>query len=686
MNRGNSSVFHLLLSAHFGARFNTRAPVHRVEIPLDRGIFRAGGGGCFTPMKLWSFQYGNQLQHLAAHTYADERNIKSMRTLLNFWIDINNRSLLFPSAIHGAVMGKQIETLQMLVNNGGDANASCWLRPMSTFVDNVSSVSETLLEMLLELIPSGGRSLGRAFGGLLRLVEREETYDASRDKTIKLLLSDSALRNNSAGWISDEQLQIATRCGDMEKVRRLLDDGVNVNRRGSWYGTALYVACYIGNSDMVKLLLDVGADPNLAVHSLILRLELEVDFLWAGLWRKSLAKEGMKNTPLQAASYCGHLKIVEMLLDQGADVNHNPAETGTALYFATRAAKYKYQQAVWRSQRRGEGDQVYNVWRIRSEMHRTKTFDIVKLLLDRDALVNRYGGRCWSPLQAACLAGREDIISLLLEKGAHTNAIGGEHGTALQAVLVTHSDPDIEAIKQGQKFPAGGHRSVPYSVLQTAAFMAMIGWCYPTDVIPTLDLAPDQAPDNLAYRIVWKLLEHGANPAIIAGPWGNAIQAAPYFSSIEVLEILLDRQLATISEQQRAVNTICGKAGSPINAAFMNGSLGKVFLMFRDVPGVQLWWRSLIILRVRRIIYRASQRLLLVLRLLWWLRHLIVFGVTWGSAMVVLWPFYITWLLLDAKSHDWDPKVLAVYSIVSVGLATCVSVLKDDWMTATAWG
>ena len=57
-----------------------------------------------------------------------------------------------------------------------------------------------------------------------------------------------------------EQLQDAARKGDAVAVKRLLDEGVDVNTKFRYNATALFYACDHGHVDVVKVLLDKGAD------------------------------------------------------------------------------------------------------------------------------------------------------------------------------------------------------------------------------------------------------------------------------------------------------------------------------------------------------------------------------------------------------------------------------------------
>src|SRR3954464_13709044 len=57
-----------------------------------------------------------------------------------------------------------------------------------------------------------------------------------------------------------EQLQDAARKGDAAAVGKLLDEGVDVNTKFRYNATALFYACDHGHVDVVKVLLDHGAD------------------------------------------------------------------------------------------------------------------------------------------------------------------------------------------------------------------------------------------------------------------------------------------------------------------------------------------------------------------------------------------------------------------------------------------
>jgi hypothetical protein len=111
-----------------------------------------------------------------------------------------------------------------------------------------------------------------------------------------------------AGCVTKTPLMQAAESGDLEMVRGLLKDGVDVNARNELGDTALLWAVKKGRPDIVRLLLDRGA---------------AVD-----------AKENNGISPLILAAVMGRAEIVPLLLDRGADINATTRNGDTALIWA----------------------------------------------------------------------------------------------------------------------------------------------------------------------------------------------------------------------------------------------------------------------------------------------------------------------------------------------------------------
>ena len=81
--------------------------------------------------------------------------------------------------------------------------------------------------------------------------------------TIAVLISAATgLAQAPAPGDKADALAAAARKGDAAAIRKLLDEGVDVNTKFRYNATALSYACDRGHLDVVKLLIDRGADVN----------------------------------------------------------------------------------------------------------------------------------------------------------------------------------------------------------------------------------------------------------------------------------------------------------------------------------------------------------------------------------------------------------------------------------------
>ena len=154
------------------------------------------------------------------------------------------------------------------------------------------------------------------------------------------------------------ELIVAADKGDNNEVKRLLDQGADVNAQEYIYGTALQTAAVQGHQKTVNLLLDREADIN--------------------------AQSGNYGNALQAAEFHGYHEIVDLFLDLGADINAQVVNYGNALQAAVFVGNQK----------------------------------IVNLLLDRGANINAQGGVDGNALQVAVVRRYHKMAELLVEKGA----------------------------------------------------------------------------------------------------------------------------------------------------------------------------------------------------------------------------------------------------------------------------
>jgi ankyrin repeat protein len=110
------------------------------------------------------------------------------------------------------------------------------------------------------------------------------------------------------GIFHGNPLYIASKKGNSKIVTLLVERGANVNACNYYQQTALHSAAYQGGVNMVQLLLDQGGD----VH----------------------ARNQIGETALHFSARRGDLKAIAMLLDRGADIDAWCEVDGSALFIA----------------------------------------------------------------------------------------------------------------------------------------------------------------------------------------------------------------------------------------------------------------------------------------------------------------------------------------------------------------
>jgi uncharacterized protein len=287
----------------------------------------------------------------------------------------------------------------------------------------------------------------------------------------------------SIGMTAHERLMNAAKAGKAVDVERALAQGVNVNERDDAGVPPLLNAAESGNTDVVKILLDRGADVNARVIGPKREVYTTTGFQTVrnGQPGAAVVTTGRRieyaanedQTALIMASSRGHVAVVKMLLDRGADVN---AQIGnghwkgrTALSSAVGVIPRKETTANYleiagilidkgadvnareaddiRSDRWEEG--VFNTVLMRACSNNAMNMDVVKLLVSRGADVNvvdKNGrsafGECWSTeareyllahgadikkcggdaIIRAAGSGKNSVVIFLLDRGADINS------------------------------------------------------------------------------------------------------------------------------------------------------------------------------------------------------------------------------------------------------------------------
>jgi ankyrin repeat protein len=223
---------------------------------------------------------------------------------------------------------------------------------------------------------------------------------------------------------------------DHVAVGAYLNNGGNINIKFPKRGyTALHLAAQEGHLDIVKLLLEKGADPNL-LTSRSQRRTTPLNLCPAhATYRTDCAgRSQRRTTPLNLCTIKNRIDVARMLLDAKADPNIGNKYGWTALHNVS--------------------DRSY--------------LEFMKMLLDSGANIEARNERGCTPLHCAALKCNIPGVRLLLERGANVNArakfgatplrfaseFGTNHGNSIELERILReqggiSDPTHVAFRKG---------------------------------------------------------------------------------------------------------------------------------------------------------------------------------------------------------------------------------------------
>lgn len=247
--------------------------------------------------------------------------------------------------------------------------------------------------------------------------------------------------------------------GDLQSVKNLLAKGVNINEPLDGR-TALHQAASAGHTDILKILLDAGADISardrglfsqgadaLYLASVSGQSEVVRELLTKGAKVDSTEDNGW--TSLIKAAQLGNVPVARMLLDFKADVNIRSKDGTTPILVAAQQGHAEIVKMLLDG-----GAYVDTLTNDRStplmQAAQQGHFDVVKLLLINGANVNARRDDNVSALYLASYNGHTEIAGILLDSGADVNAKTNDNVTALYTASGRgHSEIVIALIQKG---------------------------------------------------------------------------------------------------------------------------------------------------------------------------------------------------------------------------------------------
>lgn len=212
-----------------------------------------------------------------------------------------------------------------------------------------------------------------------------------------------------------KQVYYAALCGFLEVVDHLiLKYPQCASVSGGRCGTALHAASFVGHLQIVQLLL---------------RRRVDVDI-----------RDYADRTPLRFSSQAGHRDVARYLIDHGADVNAKAGDQNTPLNWAAHGGHVdvvrvllEHNADVHTADHYGRTPLHDAIW---GDDPRGDYFQVVRLLLEHGSNVNARDLQNRNPLHLLYMRPTKlDVLHILLEHGADVDAEDEDGRTPLQVAL-----------------------------------------------------------------------------------------------------------------------------------------------------------------------------------------------------------------------------------------------------------
>ncbi|CAK6435081.1 unnamed protein product [Pipistrellus nathusii] len=291
---------------------------------------------------------------------------------------------------------------------------------------------------------------------------------------------------------------LAAREGNVQVLRKLLKKGRSVDVADNRGWMPIHEAAYHNSIECLRMLINADSSEDY-------------------IRRKTF--EGF--SALHFAAHRGHWKIVQILLEAGADPNATTLEETTPLFLAVENGRMDVLRLLLRYGANVNGSHSMCGWNALHQASFQENTEIIKLLLKRGASKECQDDFGITPLFVAAQYGKLESLSILISSGANVNcqaldkatplfiAAQEGHTECVELLLSSGADPNLYCNEDNWQLPIHAAAQMGH-----AEILALL--------IPRTHRVCDTGPDQVSpvYSAVFggydyclkMLLQHGYNP------------------------------------------------------------------------------------------------------------------------------------------------------------------------------